>query len=248
MNSVWYGTTFLGVTAQCLLLSRGFRCGLWARYPLFYVYVLYTAFWSVVLRLPAVARHPAYPWVYWLSQVIAAVLRFGVAAEIYRHVFPHNSSLRKTAGMVVTAALTLLALSLWTIGASPASSTILDSFRKITLSVAAWIVLVLGMARYYGIRIGRNIWGMTVGLLLFSGSELIYLASVDLFPSLRPIAWNVHPIAYVCMLLIWTWALWNYSPNPEIVPLEKMARHQLLSAWEDRQKAIAYILRKVTKP
>ena len=248
MHPAWYINGFFAYAMQGLLFWRGYRCGLYPRYPLFYAYLFYTTFWSVLSGIPSVTKHPAYPTVIWTAQLIAAVLRFGVAAEIFRHVFPRDSSLRRTAGTVVAIALMLTALLFSAIDPSPGSSIILDSLRRIVLSVAVWIVLVLGLAHYYRIRIGRNIWGMTFGITLFSGSELVYWTSVDLFPSLRTFWWNIHPIAYVCMLMIWTWGLWNYSPNPEIVPLEEMDRHRLLSAWRDRSAAIVHTLRNVLKP
>lgn len=249
MHPAWYINGFFAWLMQGLLFWRGLRCGLYRRYSLFYIYLLYSTLWSVMSGMPMVIRQPAYRTVVWTSQLLAALLRFGVVAEIYRHVFPRDSSLRKTTDTILVTVLMLMAVVLWVVGPSAGSSRmLLDSLRKIVLSQVVWTVLVLGLARYYAIRIGGNIWGMSIGLLLFSGSELVYLSCVDLFPSLRSSWFNVHPIAYVCTLLVWTYALWNHSPNPETVPLEETTRHNLLSTWEDHSKAVASTLRRVTKP
>ncbi len=240
----WY-IILLGISLQWLLLWRGFRCGLWGRYPLFYVYLTYAAAWSAVIALPAMMRHPAYSEVYWLSQLGSSLLRFGVAAEVYRHVFPHDSSPRRTAGKALVAALTLLAALFWASGASPGPSIIFDFLRKVALSQAVWVLLILGLAQYYGIRIGRNIWGMAAGLLIFVGIDMLNRAASDLFLlTLR----LVSPLAYVSALVIWTFALWNYSPNPQIARVDRSVYIELLSAWKDRWEAIADTVRKVAKP
>jgi len=248
MRPGWYINGFLAYTLQGLLFWRGYRSGLWKRYPLFYAYLFYTTCWSVIQGIPSVLKHPSYPNVFWSSQLGAGILRFGVAAEVHRHVFPPASKLRRPASAFVVGALLVMALLYWALGASPAPSIVLDALRKIALSVAVWILLVLGLAQYYGIRAGRNVWGMAVGLLIFMGSELVHLAAMDMFPRLRT-AWGyVHPITYVCMLMIWTVALWNYGPNPRIVPLHESESRELLSAWGQRWRSIADILRKVAKP
>ena len=248
MHPAWYINVFLAYTLQGLLFWRGHLCGLYRRYQLFYLYLLYATLWSITVGIPYVRRHPAYPQVFWLNQLVFGVLRLGIAAEIYRHVFPKTCGLRQRAGMIVAIALMLFALMFWAIGPSPTPSAIFDSLRKISLSVAACIMLVLGLARYYGIQVGRNIWGMAIGLLLFMGSELVRLAAFDAFPRFLSFWRIVHPITFVLVLMIWTWALWNYSPNPRVVPLEERTRRELLAAWEDRREAIAHILRKIAKP
>ncbi len=245
MHPVWYINGLLAHTLQGLLFWRSVKCVLWKRYPFFYAYLLYTAFSSVVQALPFVIRNPAYPKVFWLVQLGSSVLRFGVAAEIYRHVFPRDSGPRRTAGKALVAALTLLAVLFWASGASPGPSIILDFLRKVALSQAVWVLLILGLAQYYGIRIGRNIWGMAAGLLIFVGIDMLNRAASDLFLlTLR----LVSPLAYVSALIIWTFALWNYSPNPQIARVDRSVYIELLSAWKDRWEAIADTVRKVAKP
>jgi hypothetical protein len=185
--------------------------------------------------------------VYWWSHILAAVLRFGIGAEVYRYVFRRQSPLRATAGAVVLSALILLALLFWIGGPGP-GHYMLDILRKLALSVAAGILIVLGLARHYGIRIGRNILGIAVGLLIFTGSELVHLAAMDLIPRLAPVWGYVHPIAFVFMLMVWTSALWRYSPNPVGPSFDQALAGELLSDWQDRWAQIPAALRKVVKP
>src|SRR5882762_6574655 len=183
MHPAWYINVAIGVLLQSLLFWRAFRSRLLGRFPLFYTYLAYTAIWSLIVALPVVISRPGYSKEYWRSHLLGAMLRFGIAAELYRHVFPRNSPLRRRAGIVILFSLTLLAILFWIGGVGSGQYFVLDASRKISLTVAVWILVVLSLSYYYGIRIGRNVFGMAVGLLIFMGSELIRLAAIDLLPS-----------------------------------------------------------------
>src|SRR5260370_16846297 len=120
MRPAWYINIGLSVLLQSLLFWRAWRCRLWRCYPFFYAHLTYTALGALILGLPAFLRHPLYAKAYWLSYLLAAALRFGIAAEIYRYTFPKNSPLRTRAAFVVLSALTLLALVFWLVGPGPA--------------------------------------------------------------------------------------------------------------------------------
>jgi hypothetical protein len=124
----------------------------------------------------------------------------------------------------------------------------LDILRKLALSGAAWILIVLGFAHHYGVRIGRNVLGVAVGLLIFTGSELVHLAAMDLVPRLSLVWGYVHPIAFVFMLTVWTVALWRYRPKPGTRSIDLSSARELLSTWQDRWAQIPAALRKVVKP
>jgi hypothetical protein len=247
MYPAWYINVGLSVLLQGLLFWRGFRCALGRHYPFFYTYLTYTAVRSIAVSLPLVIRHSSFSKVYWWSHTLAAILRFGIAAEIHRHVFPHDSPIRRRAEVAVLCVLALLALLFWIGGAGP-GHYILDVLRKIALSVAVWILVVLGLAHYYGIRIGRNVWGMAIGLLTFTGSELVNLAAMDLLPRLRNIWEGVHPIAFVSMLMVWTSALWRFYPNPQTPSLDKSSAENFLNAWQGRWTQVPNVIRRVVKP
>src|SRR6267143_3252389 len=137
------------VSCQGLLFWRGWRWGGWHAYPLFYIYLSYTSFWTVAfLFFPH--THPLYPKVYWNSELVAAVLRFLVAWEVFRNVFRHGTVIRRIAGTVIVVVLVLLALAFWLSGPSPGVPSVGDFMCKMALSTSLWTVLVLGVARFYG--------------------------------------------------------------------------------------------------
>jgi len=247
MYPIWYINTSFSVLLQFLLFWRGYRTGLWRHYPLFYAYLTYTGLWSLVCSFPAVTHHPAYAVIYWSSYLTAAFLRFGIMAEVLRHVFPRGSALRDRVNLILLVSLALLALLFWFSDLRPEASVLLDSARKIALTVAVWDLLVLGQAQYYQVPIGRNLWGMALGLLTFTGTEFVHLAAMDLVPRFRVVLGYVHPLAFVAMLLVWTYALWGYYPNPRPA-LDDAVGRRFLSAWQDRWAELPHLLRKVVKP
>src|SRR2546421_6947391 len=235
----------IAVGCQSLLFWRGWRWGGWQAYPLFYIYLSYTSFWTVAFLFFPHA-HPLYPKVYWDSEVGAAVLRFLVAWEVFRSVF-HHGTVRRTAGAVIVLVLVLLALALWLSGPSPGVLPVMDFMGKMALAAGVWTVFVLGAARFYGICIGQNTWGMAIGFLIFVSSEIANFALRDLSSWFIPIWRFFHPFAYVFMLAVWTWSLWDYVPNSQN-ETDSSLGPILLSKWQRQSAALDETIRKVMHP
>ena len=235
----------ISVSFQALLFWRGWRWSGWHAYPFFFSYLSYTTFWTIAfLFFPH--KHPLYPSVYWDSEIVAAVLRFLVAWEVFRSVF-RQSTVRKIAASILIIVLALLALAYWLSGPSPGVSSVIDFMRKMALSAGLWIILVLGVARFYRIRIGQNAWGMAIGLFIFVSGEIVNFAARDLSPWFIPIWRFFHPFGYVFMLAIWTWAIWDYSPNPHS-ETDSSLGSLLLSEWQRQSEALNKTVRKVIQP
>lgn len=235
----------VGVSCQGLLFWRGWRWGGYRAYPLFYIYLSYTTFWTVAL-LSFPRMHPLYLKVYWDSELVAAALRFLVAWEVFRSVF-RPASTRRIAGMVMFVLLVFFAAAFWLSGPSPGVSSIADFMRKIAVTVGVWMVFVLGMAKFYGIRFGKNIWGMAIGFLIFLSSEITNLAAFDLASWFAPIWRFFHTSAYIFMLAVWTWSLWNYAPNPQ-TEFDMSLGPQLLSKWQRQSVVLDETVKKVIRP
>lgn len=235
----------MSVSCQALLFWRGWRWGGWHAYPFFYIYLSYTSFWTIAfLFFPH--GHPLYPSVYWYSEIGAAVLRLLVAWEVFRSLFRQNT-VKKIAGIALTIVLTLLALVYWLSGPSPGVSWAIDFMGKMALSAGLWTILVLGVAKFYRIRVGQNIWGMAIGFFIFVSSEIVNFAAHDLSPSFIPIWRFVHPFAYVFMLAVWTRAIWDYAPNPHS-ETDSSLGSLLLSEWQIQSEALNKTVRKVIQP
>lgn len=248
MHPAWYLNIALALALQGLLFFRAQHSRLLLRYPLFYFYQAYTMLWTIVLSLVQVLGIPSYPKIYWWSQIVACTLRLGIAAEVYRHTFPSQSPVRRKSQIIVLIVLLFLATLFAASGPGPGRYAFLDVSRKIALTVVAWTFVILILARHYRIQMGRNVFGMSLGLMIFTGSELVHLSAMDLVPGLWPVWRFVHPIAFVFMLSIWTFALWNYRPNPEVTQIESVRARRLEMAWQERWMDVPRSPRKVLRP
>jgi hypothetical protein len=246
MISPWYINFSIATALQIVLCWRAIRARLWPHYPFFYSYLVYTTLRSIAFAFPKVVRQPGYGKIFWWSYLLAALLRFGVVAEVYRYVFPGGTTLRRSASIAILCATVLLGFGFWIIPASGLPFP--DVMRKLALSVGVLILIILGIARYYQVRIGRNIWGMAVGILTFTGSEIVYLAAMDLLPSFWAVWRLVHPITFVFALMVWTAALWRYDPNPHVPSLDESLAQEFLMAWRDRWTQVPNLVRRVGKP
>lgn len=246
--SAWYISFSIGTLLQCLLFWRALRERLWSIYPFFYSYILFTTLSSLTLVF-IFATYPGYAELYWWSYVVAGILRFGVAAEVYRYAFPAGSPLRGRVSVVLLCAMLLLVFMFLTVmPPPPGSSSFPDGMRKAALTVIALIVIILSMARFYSVSIGRNVWGIATGLLIFMGSELMDLAAMDLAPQLRGLCGYVHPLAFNFTLLVWTVGLWRYSPNPQRLPLSTSLARELIGLCEQHWTQVSNVFRSLVKP
>jgi hypothetical protein len=50
------------------------------------------------------------------------------------------------------------------------------------------------------------------------------------------------------MLIVWTFALWRYAPNPPGPAPDRALAREFLSAWQDRWAQVSNILRRMVKP
>ena len=249
MNLGWYVNVLIGVALQAVLFWRAFRSRLWSTYPFFYTYLVYTTVWTLVFGFPLFVNQPGYARAYWWTYGIAGILRFGIAVEIYRYVFPADLPLRGRASVfVLMATLVLLFVFLILMPPTPGSSALPDGMRKIALTVATMILLILGMARFYGVSIGRNLWSMGLGLLIFMGSDIMLLATMDLIPQLQVVCRHVHPVAFNVMLIVWITGLWRYRPNPPRPALDKALAEELVQACEHGWAELSTIVRHLVKP
>jgi hypothetical protein len=249
MASAWYVSFSIGTALQCLLFWRAFRARLWSIYPFFYAYIVYTTLSSLAFALPLFAKYPRYAELYWWSYVVAGILRFGVAAEVYRYVFPVDSPLRSRVSVILLCAMLLLVFMFSTV-MTPAlgSSAFPDGMRKAALTVITLVVIILGTARFYGVGVGRNLWAMAIGLLIFMGSELMDLAAMDLAPQLRTVCGYVHPLAFNFTLIVWTVGLWRHSPNPPRRAPSASLAQELVGTFEHQWAQVSNVFRTLVKP
>jgi hypothetical protein len=211
----------LGLVFELALVYRFFRGGTWRRYPYAFAYVVLVVVQTAALYAVFYwARSVYVPW-YLNSGIVNLWARFLIVWEVFRHTFPARSSLRRMIlggfAAAVLLAGTLLAAMSWGIlnyGKSHSLYRALD--RSFGFSQAVLILLVLIVARYYRVQLGRNIWGIAVAFGMYSSLSTANSAFVDVMHSFFPYWQLLSPLSLTVMLGMWTWALWSCAPNPAL--------------------------------
>jgi hypothetical protein len=121
--------------------------------------------------------------------------------------------------------------------------------RSFGFAQAVLILLVLTVARYYQVQLGRNVWGMAVAFGMYSSLSTANSAFVDVFHSFFPYWALLGPLSLVVMLTMWTWAVWTFYPNPVMVPVGEVADNARdLRQWADNWGQTVTSVRKVMNP
>ena len=243
-----------GIMLEVCLIIRLSLDKIWRRYPYFFSYVIFvvaqTATLYAILRLD---RALYVPW-YLNSGAVNLWARFLVIWEVFRQTFPWRSSLRRIVSggftVAVLLASTLLAAMCWGIQSYGASHSVYRALdRSFGFAQAVLILLILFVARYYHVELGRNIWGIAVAFGMYSSLSTTNSAFVDVFHSFFPYWALLGPLSMVVMLVMWTWAVWFYQPNPAVAPAGALADQAAEAReWTDDWGQAISTARKVMNP
>jgi hypothetical protein len=236
-QTIWWGSIVL----ETLLLVRGFRGKLLARYPVFYVYILFVWLQSL-LRFSIYHSWPElYSPVYWITEGLGVLIGCGVVFEVYRvglAAYPGTARMaRNLLAFLFVMAFTKGLVETWNDPHWSSVATTLDVERVLrTLQSLAVIALVV-LSLFYSIPFGRNLRGILLGYSLFVGISVIQLTFVNNSGSRFYSFWtHVHPGSYFAVLGLWAVHLWSYAPNPEpkrTVRLEE--QYQRIAATTSRR-------------
>lgn len=239
----------LGTFLEVTILWRSLRLQLWRYYPLFYVCIGFIFIRTVTLFVLSELRFPDYATVYWFSEVCVLVLFFLIPWEVLRHTFASMPSVRHIAGRVIVVLLIGWAWTIFYAGGNLAASQRTGSFyydleRKVAFAQAAFLLIIVLLALYYRIPIGRNIRGMAIGFGLFVSVSIMNYAALELVESFFPLWRYISPLTFVGVLGIWTWALWSYAPNPKLAPDRIQGLKRLLVDWQNGWNQMRAAVRK----
>jgi hypothetical protein len=219
----------IGTALEVCLVWRLLRNGLVLKYPYFSFYLfcvvlrtaaLYAVQWYGVDRIPP----DVYASYYWNTESIGIALRCLVVWEVFRHAFPHGSPLNRLASKgfgVIAFGLFILAIgtlgTLWSYQTYAKFHSLYPALdRSFGLAESAFILAILLTTKSYGIRFGRNLWGIAVGFGAWISLSTLDNAVIDLTHSFYPFLQFLRPLSFVGLLGSWTWALWEVSPVPAI--------------------------------
>jgi hypothetical protein len=219
-----------GWVLYLLLLWRCHKERHWGRYPFFCTYLVFAVLRLAAIEIFATKNYSFFPWFYWYSDLISVLLRFCIAWEVLRHTFPAGTVLRGIATRILLVLSMILAPAFYFL-VEPQGNFFLDLERKLGLAVVAWLVVLLLLARFYGVSMSRNIWGMAVGLGFYVSFSIADFSAFDLKSPLYYAGLILTPYGFVVMLFIWTWALWSYAPAPQLQPVSEPSLHAAQAGW-----------------
>jgi len=221
---IWFAT----ISLEVFLLARSIRTKLFAKFPIFYTYVLFVLLQSVV-------RFTVYHWypqryrdLYWFTEFVGVVVGCGVLFEIYRRglaPYPGTARLARNVLALVFAFAAGKALAgalrggLWF-----PSRTTAELERNLRAAQAFAILGLVILLLAYSIPLGRNLRGILVGYGLFIATNLADLAMLASPGKELQRLWSYsQQVFYLLVLCIWAVSLWTPSPQPGIASSPEVA-------------------------
>ena len=220
---------------EAVLLLRAVRGKFFAKYSLFYAYLLCILLQSPV-RIYFMLWHPElYPSFYWNTQYIDGLLGCGIIFELYRQGLIHFPGAARMARNILAFVFAIviskvlanaLSGSVW----SPVR-TDADLERYLRMVQSVFLIVLIALFYYYAIPLSKNLRGMMLGYGLFLGTSVVNLTFRAQLGSTFQVWWvYLQPLSYVLVLAIWCPALWSYAPMPLPGPESKLEYdYQLLS-------------------
>jgi hypothetical protein len=246
----------LELGAVLLLLRRS----LWREYPFFFLYAVWLLIGNSAILVVDLWFPTLYATAFWYSDSSDIILRLLVVWEVFRQTFPKNSGLSRSfskglgivaAGLLVLGCLTFLGYQNYGLPslAYPAQARVASWRPHLALDrsfgfVEALMVLgTLVVARYYGVKCGRNVRGIALAFGAWTSISTANNAMIDLANSFVPLFYYLRPLSFVIMLVVWLWALWVYEPNPPIIESDEVELSQWTQDWNRTITAARTIVR-----
>jgi len=215
-QSIWWGC----IVFETLLLVRGVAGRLWARYPIFYTYILFVWLQSLLRFFVFHSRPQYYSAIYWITEGLGVLVGCAVVFEIYRvglASYPGTARMaRNLLGFVFVLAFTKALVDTWNDPQWWLISTTMDLERVLRIVQALAIAALVLLFFFYSIPFGRNLRGVLLGYGLFIAESVIWLTLVPLAGEKFHHFWyQLHPASYFAILGVWLVQLWSYAPKPE---------------------------------
>ncbi len=245
---------FSGMALQVMLLWRLSRGSMWRVYGGFALFAAWILARSLTLYVTqGLMSLGEYRAIYWETDVADLILRFLLVWEVFRHTFPKGSGLHKIVSKGFTiAAFGLVIFSVGAVWSYEAYSRFHSVYPAIERSFGfAQAVMILGLlltARYYGLQLGRNLWGIALAFGAWSSLSTANNAMIDLRHSFLPYWQLLLPLSSIAMFAVWIWAVWAYAPNPAIAAQDTPDLSPDLDRWTQDWDQANSTIRSVIHP
>lgn len=206
----------LGVEA--LLLWRGVRGKLVARFPIFYGYILFVLLQSLLRLSVDLWWHGLYGPVFWVTEFLGLVIGSCVVFEVYRVAlarYPGTARMARTALCLLFALAVARGLAtLWTTGLPPTDISMLHVERALRTFQAVSIAALVAVFLFYSIPFGKNLRGILLGYALFIAMRVFAL--IFIAPRGYGFGFYAYFLCYPVILGVWLAHLWSLHSCPEV--------------------------------
>jgi len=215
--AVYFGTLIL----ESLLLWRAYQQRLLKQFPFFYSYLLYDLCCASAVYSVHWIRPNLYSTAFWLYYLIGMIVEFAVLLEISEHIFQPFPVIRHL-GQAVTILITVTFVLVYILPAllesHQRSAALLQFTIRASLTKAVILGAILIIVRHYGLKLGRNVGGLIVGFSIYLGVNIVDFGAAATYGRelYAKVLWALGPTSFALCLIVWTIALWEFAPNPQV--------------------------------
>jgi len=215
-HAIWLS----GIVLELVILVRCFSTRIFRNYPFFCVYLGCVFAGDVALPyLYKALSLNAYRTCYWAKEFVCVIAGYAVVMEIIERAFERYEGPKKlgrNAALVVFAAVvggTAFHAALDRFATSAYRSLDVEvGLRGAELILLAIVIVVIF---YYGIPVGRNLKGITIGYGICTAAVVMNEAVGSFAGRTFYAAFaSIWSYSYLVSLVIWVAALWSFEPNP----------------------------------
>jgi hypothetical protein len=240
---------------EAVLLVRAIRGNYFGKYSLFYAYLI-CVFVQSLVRFYVFSWHAGlYPYFYWGTQFIDALMGCGIIFELYRQGLVRYQGAARMARNVIAFVFAVVISKVFANAISGAAwspaTIVFDLERNLRIVQSVLLIVVIGLSYYYAIAVGKNLRGMMLGYGFFLGTSIINLTiRTQAGISFQRLWEYLQPLSYVLVLGIWCAALWSYCPMELPAPEAKLEDdyQSLLAQTTTRVAQARNYLRKAVQP
>lgn len=190
--AVWYSCILLE-----LLLFRASRNALLRRYPLFFTYIACTFVGDIALfAVYRTSSQIVYQYSYWAKEFVCILAGYCLVVEILERTLAGYEGPRKLAratGSTLFVIVFVATAGMWLVElGSHLFTTSLQVERNLRSAELILLAVVISVALYYDLPIGKNLRGITIGYGMWVGTVVVERAIQSFAPSSRSLL-SVRP-------------------------------------------------------
>ena len=210
--------TVLSYAIGLAIVVRAVQGGVLSRLWLFYSYLIYSLTTGVVTIGAYYLALGSYASIFWFAFLTTVIAEFAVLLQLADYIFAPYPAIRQI-GRFLTVSIGVMFTALY-IGPSllepaPRSLTILDLVVRSSVAKAAIVIVLLVAARYFRIKLGKNIAGIMIGFAIYLALSTANFALAETYGRSQygQTFATVGPLTQTLTLLVWAIALWEPQPD-----------------------------------